>query len=77
LASLFPDLDSPTMDDVSREGENSDLHNGSHEQQRSKMEAVIGGWVPQSSTNCCSTCERWQHQNITQVYTRKKNSDLK
>jgi hypothetical protein len=83
LTSLFPDLDSPTMDDVSREGENSDLHNGSHEQQRSKMEAVVGGWVPQSkemevttksipSQVDSSTCERWQHQNITQVYTRKK-----
>jgi hypothetical protein len=48
LTSLFPDLDSPTMDDFSRVEGNSDLHNGSHEQQHSKMEALIGGWVPQS-----------------------------
>jgi hypothetical protein len=58
------------MDDVSREEENSDLHNGSHEQQRSKMEAVIGDWVPQSKEKEVtaesipsqidgSICERW------------------
>jgi hypothetical protein len=75
LTSLFPDLDSPTMDDVSREGENSDLHNGSHEQQRSNMKAVIGGWVPQAKEKEVttesipsqvdgSTCERWQHESI-------------
>jgi hypothetical protein len=46
LSSLFSDLDSPTMVDVSREGENGDLHNGSHEQQPIKMDVVIDGWVP-------------------------------
>jgi hypothetical protein len=46
LSSLFSDLDSPTMVDVSREAENGDLHNGSHGQQPIKMDAVIGGWVP-------------------------------
>jgi transposase InsO family protein len=46
LSSLFSDLDSPTMIDVSREAENGDLHNGSHGQQPIKMDAVIGGWVP-------------------------------
>jgi hypothetical protein len=87
LTFLFPDLDSPTMVDVSREGENGDLRNGSLEQQPSKMEAVIGGWVPQSKGKEMaiesnqslpshvdgSACERWQHQNITQVYTRKRS----
>jgi hypothetical protein len=85
LTFLFPDLDSPTMADVTWEGESGDLRNGSHGQQPSKMEAMIGGWVPQSKGKEMtiesnqsipshvdgSTCERWQHQNITQVYTRK------
>jgi hypothetical protein len=48
LTFLFPDLDSPTMADVTWEGESGDLRNGSHGQQPSKMEAMIGGWVPQS-----------------------------
>jgi hypothetical protein len=84
LSSLLSNLDSPTMVDVSREGENGDLHNGSHKQRPIKMEAVIGGWDPQSKRKEMitgsipsqvdgSACERWQHQNITQVYTRKRS----
>jgi hypothetical protein len=72
LSSLFSGLDSPTMVDVSQEGENGDLHNASHEQQPIKIDVVIASWAPQSKRKEVPTdsipsqvdgltCERWQH----------------
>jgi hypothetical protein len=71
---------STSIDEASREGENGDA-NASNEQQLRKMYAVISGSVPQqkrvevmtystSSHLDDSTCESWQHKNISQVYTR-------
>jgi hypothetical protein len=48
LTSLFPDLDSPTMDDVSREGESGDGDvSASNEHQQRKMDVVISGSIPE------------------------------
>jgi hypothetical protein len=63
---------STSIDEASREGENSDV-NASNEQQLRKMDVVISGFVPNqkrsevmtdstSSQLSDLTCEKWQHK---------------
>jgi hypothetical protein len=82
--SFMLEHDSTSSYEASREGESGDGDvSASNDHQQRKMDVVISGSIPEQQrtkemANFTSSqidepmCERWQHKNITQVYSRKK-----